>query len=350
MAACQCLIDAKDAGISHGCLAPSQIFLEHAEQGEIAVRVLGFGCSNIALKVLRQNIPLKRPDFLSYAAPELSQPDQPITQRSEVWSASLTLYFALAGTNPLGDIPNVPTSKLPDIQDVAPWIEAGLAQIVHANLGPNPDSRCPSLALFAEALRRFCAGSERVTTATLLGVPPQFRATDAARVLAPSCWNEVRTNLFPPASADDPLVGDTLNCRYALVRLVGKGGMGAVYEALAPNGSRVAVKAILDDSLGGNENLLRRFMREARVLSSLKAPNVVRILEVGTDSRSSIPYIAMEYLNGRDLSSVIKEQGALDEPAVIRLFVQVCAGVSAAHERAIVHRDIKPANIFLHEL
>jgi serine/threonine-protein kinase len=126
--------------------------------------------------------------------------------------------------------------------------------------------------------------------------------------------------------------------------------MGAIYAARTRDGFELAVKVILESSEARRPEALRRFVREARVLTSIRSPYVVRVLDVDSDARREIPFIAMELLNGTDLEKLVKKWGALEPPALVRLFVQASQGLGAAHALGVVHRDVKPANIFLHEL
>jgi eukaryotic-like serine/threonine-protein kinase len=136
----------------------------------------------------------------------------------------------------------------------------------------------------------------------------------------------------------DPYIGRTLDKRYRVDRLIGRGGMGAVYEAHHIGlDRRVAVKFIL----GGDADAKARFKREARAASKIDHDHVVHIYDVGVDE-TGVDFIAMEFVEGTDLMKAL-ETGAL-EPAR-----QLVAGLGAVHEAGIVHRDIKPANIMLTE-
>jgi serine/threonine-protein kinase len=151
------------------------------------------------------------------------------------------------------------------------------------------------------------------------------------------------------APATDPLIGRKLADRYQIVRPLGQGGMGRVYEARTPNGERLAVKVLDADETGPDSDARRRFLREARVLMGLASAHIVRIVDADT-SDAELPFIAMELVEGSDLRRVILERGALEPAVVARLFVQACRGLEAAHRVGLVHRDIKPANLLLADL
>ncbi|HEX9984190.1 MAG TPA: protein kinase [Thermoanaerobaculia bacterium] len=131
---------------------------------------------------------------------------------------------------------------------------------------------------------------------------------------------------------------------YQLLAPLGAGGMGEVYVARDPIlGRKVALK-MLPVGVAGERDTLTRFTQEARSASALNHPNIVTIHEVGTDDGT--PYIVMEYIDGRDLRTVITE-GPLQMRKLLDLATQIADGLAAAHERGIVHRDLKPENIML---
>jgi serine/threonine protein kinase len=145
------------------------------------------------------------------------------------------------------------------------------------------------------------------------------------------------------------LVNQKLDGRYLVKRLIGKGGMGAVYEVEADGGERLAAKVVSAGVQGANPSTLQRFAREAKASSAISSLNVVRTMDAGCDDRLGFPYIIMEMLHGLDLSTVMKREGALPSEVAVRLVVQAARGVAAAHARGVVHRDIKPANLFLNQ-
>ncbi len=142
----------------------------------------------------------------------------------------------------------------------------------------------------------------------------------------------------------DEVVGD-----YRLGALLGRGGMGEVYDAVHIDTEEVAAVKLLHAQVLSDVEAVSRFMRECRVASMIDVPNVVRV--IGTsDDVAPIPYIAMERLHGQDLSDHLRARGPLKLPEVIRCVREVGAGLDAAREHGIVHRDIKPRNLFLAEL
>jgi serine/threonine-protein kinase len=146
----------------------------------------------------------------------------------------------------------------------------------------------------------------------------------------------------------DPRVGTEVD-RYSIVRLLGKGGMGAVYEARhARLGRRVAVKFLLPE-LAARAEILRRFENEAVAAGGLEHPNLVAVLDLGRHTDGS-PYLVMEYLQGEDCARLVRRAGPLPVARAASLVLQACRGVAVAHDAGIVHRDLKPENLFVTDL
>ena len=133
--------------------------------------------------------------------------------------------------------------------------------------------------------------------------------------------------------------------RYQVVRLLGAGGMGAVYLARDPELDRaVAIKLVKDD-LTGEPDLRERFAREARSAAKLRHPNIITVFDIG--EYEGRPFIAMEYIPGETLSEVIRREARLDAGWVLRWMESLCEGLAHAHRAGVVHRDIKPANLMV---
>jgi serine/threonine-protein kinase len=143
------------------------------------------------------------------------------------------------------------------------------------------------------------------------------------------------------------MIGETIDGRYRCLRVLGQGGMGAVYEAEhTGTGRRVAVKVINSDMARKTEMVLR-FHREARVAGSIETPHIVQVLDTGTDNATGTVYMVMEFLRGEDIQQLVRRVGKLPPLLALRLIGQACVGLSKAHAAAVIHRDIKPANLFL---
>jgi len=147
-----------------------------------------------------------------------------------------------------------------------------------------------------------------------------------------------------PKSA--PLVGTVLEGAYQITRLIGEGGMGAVYEAIQLRlNKRVAVK-VMARELAFNREAFARFHREAEITSHLGHPHLVNVIDFGM-ADSGEPYMVMEYLDGEDLDHRIRVAGRLPLETAVHITKQVASALAAAHAQDVVHRDLKPANIFL---
>ncbi|XXY44650.1 serine/threonine-protein kinase [Sorangium sp. So ce269] len=141
--------------------------------------------------------------------------------------------------------------------------------------------------------------------------------------------------------------GKTLSGRYTLGRLLGRGGMGAVYEADdREQGRRVAVK-VMNAEIVHSRSAVGRFEREARAASAIQTEHIVRVLDTGVDQDTSSPFLVMELLRGEDLAQLLERLGPLPPRLALRIVAQACVGLQKAHEAGVLHRDIKPANLFL---
>jgi serine/threonine-protein kinase len=134
--------------------------------------------------------------------------------------------------------------------------------------------------------------------------------------------------------------------RYRIDGLLGRGGMGVVYAAHHTfMDQRVALKLLLPEALTGTESITR-FINEARHAAKIPGDNVCRILDVGL-LESGLPYIAMEYLDGKSLEAIATERGTVDASDAARWTLEALVAVAHAHARGIIHRDLKPSNLFL---
>ena len=151
---------------------------------------------------------------------------------------------------------------------------------------------------------------------------------------------------MPPEPRMDALVGTVLEGAYRITRLMGEGGMGAVYEAVQLRlNKRVAIKLMARD-LASNREALARFHREAEITSHLGHPHLVTVFDFG-QAESGEPYLVMEYLEGEDLDHRLRRVGRMPIEAVVHVVRQVASALNAAHDQGVVHRDLKPGNVFL---
>ena len=134
---------------------------------------------------------------------------------------------------------------------------------------------------------------------------------------------------------------------YEIVRLIGRGGMGAVYEAMNANISRRAAIKVLLPEFAKEDDTVRRFFNEARAVNTINHPGVVQVSDVGKRPDGSL-YLVMELLEGQTLTQRLQQcAGKLSEEETITICWQLAGALSAAHAKNIIHRDLKPGNIML---
>ncbi|MBI4852394.1 MAG: serine/threonine protein kinase [Acidobacteria bacterium] len=161
----------------------------------------------------------------------------------------------------------------------------------------------------------------------------------------------IQKNLQPTKKTTflEQLIGQTLEGKYLIEKLLGCGGMGAVYKAIHLGTDRpVALKIITPEFMSNNE-FVERFKREAKAAGQLSHPNVVNVTDFGITSlgTNQIAYLVMEYLKGITLSNLLEEKGKLPISFTIEIVEQVCSAIFQAHKQGIIHRDLKPDNIWL---
>ena len=150
------------------------------------------------------------------------------------------------------------------------------------------------------------------------------------------------------SDAPPPLApGDLLAGKYEIERMLGQGGMAIVFAARHVDlDERVAIKVLRTDLGGDVDDVVRRFLREAKAAAKIRSEHVARVSDVGRLD-SGTPYMVMEYLEGCDLEELQQRHGRLEIEQTIVYVLQACEALAEAHALGIVHRDLKPANLFL---
>lgn len=141
-------------------------------------------------------------------------------------------------------------------------------------------------------------------------------------------------------------IGSIFDRKYRLTRLIGEGGMGAVYEAEHTLIERKVAVKVMHAEFSSSEEVVNRFFREAQASSAIGHPNIVEIFDVGQEEDGTA-FIVMELLRGRTLSSKLKKDGAMEPRRATAVILQVLSALAASHEKGIIHRDLKPDNVFL---
>ncbi len=199
-------------------------------------------------------------------------------------------------------------------------------------MSPAEAKRCPKCATEVRADWRICPACEVPLGPKVLG----DETTMAQNLTAGPGSTSVEEGRFP--------AGMVLAGRYRIIGLLGQGGMGEVYRAydLILN-QGVALKFLSQAVM--SEAMLARFRNEVRIARQVSHPNVCRVYDIGFIEGSH--FLSMEYLDGEDLSSLIRRIGRLPQDKAIEFARRICAGLAAAHERGVLHRDLKPANIMI---
>lgn len=144
----------------------------------------------------------------------------------------------------------------------------------------------------------------------------------------------------------DPLVGTVLDGRFHIDDVLGSGGMSVVYLATQTRVNRQVAIKTLKLAMDSKEIYRERFDREISLLCSLAHPHIVTVYDCIFDEEQQ-PFVVMDYLRGRSLEALIKEEGALDVDRFARIAVQVCSALEYAHKNGVIHRDLKPGNLVL---
>ncbi len=199
-------------------------------------------------------------------------------------------------------------------------------------MSPAEAKRCPKCAAEVRADWRVCPAC----AVPLTGKIADDETTMAAALTPGPGSTSVEEGRFP--------AGMVLAGRYRIIGLLGQGGMGEVYRAydLILN-QGVALKFLGQTVM--SEAMLARFRNEVRIARQVSHPNVCRVYDIGFIEGSH--FLSMEYLDGEDLSSLIRRIGRLPQDKAIEFARRICAGLAAAHERGVLHRDLKPANIMI---
>jgi serine/threonine-protein kinase len=229
------------------------------------------------------------------------------------------------------------------------------------NQGGGSNPRCPSCQAEIVGTGKFCAecGASLLdpTSAPTVSSLGEITAADAvtpgaaapgagtAPVSGIAYTSPPTTGGTDPRSGERFLPGTVIAGRYRIIGLLGRGGMGEVYRADDLKlGQAVALK-FLPRELDQDAHHVQRFLGEVRTARQVSHPNVCRVFDVGEVEGQH--YLSMEYVDGEDLSSLLRRIGRLPQDKAIQIARQICAGLAAAHEQGMLHRDLKPANVLI---
>src|SRR5262245_41189299 len=141
------------------------------------------------------------------------------------------------------------------------------------------------------------------------------------------------------------VIGSEVGGKYRLLRHIGSGGMGHVFEAEDQMRHRRIALKVLKEAQPDADTGRRSLEKEAKIAASIRHPSIVQVYEVGCDGDAD--YVAMELLQGEDLHTTISLRGPLPVPLVERIALALAEALIAMHEAGVVHRDLKPSNLFL---
>ncbi|MDW8243592.1 MAG: serine/threonine-protein kinase [Thermogemmata sp.] len=218
-------------------------------------------------------------------------------------------------------------------------------------------SQCPRCQ---NRLEQLAAGSETLTAALrelASNQPPRHSAFH--RALQAIEYELGMTTVVPEKRSDMPSDDlrfltpcDEPGCLgrlgpFRIRRVLGRGGMGVVFQAYDPDLDREVAIKIIEPHLVGNEIARQRFCREARAAAAVTHDHIVTVHQVAEDEASGLPYLVMQLIQGESLEQRLRREGKLNALMVARIGMQAAAGLAAAHAAGLIHRDVKPANILL---
>jgi serine/threonine-protein kinase len=152
--------------------------------------------------------------------------------------------------------------------------------------------------------------------------------------------------VLPREAEGDPYIGQVVARKYRVDKVLGEGGMGRVYRATQLVLEKPVVLKLLHPTLQKDARTVARFQREAKAASRLNHPNSIDVLDFGQTDDGAL-FIAMEFVDGRDLHQVLTDDWPLPEPRVIRIVTQVLSALADAHQAGVIHRDLKPENVMV---
>lgn len=160
-----------------------------------------------------------------------------------------------------------------------------------------------------------------------------------------SGWSAPPVIADSAAAADVLQPGRVLGNRYEILQLLGEGGMGAVYKALDREVERVVALKVIRPELARNADVLRRFKQELILARQVTHRNVIRIFDLG--EADGVKFITMEFIEGVDLKTRLKNEGKFEPAKAAEIIKQVCQALEAAHMEGVIHRDLKPQNVMI---
>ena len=176
---------------------------------------------------------------------------------------------------------------------------------------------------------------------------PDMAATQDYTETEPEAKGELKLDFLQPSAVENRI--GTLG-EFEIIRVIGRGGMGAVLQAFDTNLHREVAIKILDPQFASNDLARQRFCREARSAAAVTHENLVAVHQVNEEKITGLPYIVMQYVKGESLEQRLRNGGALSVYDTVNIAKQAAAGLASAHAHGLIHRDIKPGNILINEV
>jgi serine/threonine-protein kinase len=346
--ACRGLAAAHAAGLIHRDLKPANLMCTR----EGVVKLADFGMARPAqASSAGITVPGAVLGTLDFMSPEQCR-GEPLDGRTDIYALGATYFTLLTGHPPYPGDGSLEVifahcaQSIPDPRAGAPDIPAGCAAVVRRALAKYPAERQASATEMLNQLLALLPSDDAMAIAAAPPLPAAAAEGAGQPLAAPRAAALTDPGISPPRApaAASKIPG------YEIVREVGRGGMGVVYEARQAGLNRtVALKMILAGE-HAEETDLARFRTEAEAIASLQHPNVVQIFEVGEwragGGRAPLPFLALEYVDGGSLEEQLAKN--LPPPRQAAGLVEVLArAVHYAHQKGILHRDLKPANVLL---
>ena len=211
-------------------------------------------------------------------------------------------------------------------------------------LGATNCSRCHApLGAAATLVAELTPPADSVGDApTIVSQTPERSASKPPSMAVPTGWSVPSTGAAQLGSLQP---GSLLGNRYEIIQILGQGGMGAVYKARDRELDRVVALKVIRPELAGLPEILQRFKQELILARKVTHRNVIRIFDLG--EADGVKFITMEFIEGRDVKSILAEEGKLAPDRAVDIIQQVCLALEAAHTEGVIHRDLKPQNIMV---